>query len=118
MRKYAVRFIQAFVAKLQRTIAGPEGAYRAGRKYRDRGDFQTAIQAFTQAEEQWRLSQPGDAATSLLQVAYCRARLGDFSRARSDYEEVLKRVRGNPNLKNMPKQQEVTQALEWIKSQQ
>jgi hypothetical protein len=109
-----VRLFAALGDKLQK-IAGPKGAYAAGQWYRDRGDFRTAIGAFRNAEKQWRSTDPGGSTGSLLQVAYCRRRLGDVSGARLDYEEALRRVRANPTARDMPKENEVVTLLEDIK---
>jgi len=112
-----LRLLAALGDKLQE-IAGPGGAYLAGLRYRDRGDFRTAIGAFRNAEKQWQSTYPGGSTGSLLQVAYCRGRLNDFSGARLDCEEALRRVRANPTATNMPKESEVVTLLEDVKSRE
>jgi tetratricopeptide (TPR) repeat protein len=107
-----VRLLAALGDKLQKVIAGPGGAYAAGKRYRDRGDFRTALSAFRQAEEQWRATHIGDSTAALTQVAYCRAQLGDLTGARFDLEEALRRVRVNPNARNMPKESDVLTQLQ------
>lgn len=80
-----VRLLAAIGEKLQKDVAGPGCAYAAGKAYRDRGDFRTALSAFRQAEEQWRATDIGDSTASLIQVAYCRAQLGDLTGSGLDY---------------------------------
>ena len=97
-------------------VAGPQGAYGAGIRYANRGEYSTAIEAFRKAEESWRTTHPGESTASLVQVAYCRSRLGDLSGARADYVEALKRINATPRAPKMPKEHEIVSQIDWINS--
>lgn len=99
---------------------GPVNAFGAGRRYRDRGDYKTAIEAFEQALSQWGAELgPHDprSVNALAQIAYCRIRLGDYLTAKGDLEEVLRRRSSNPDATGMPKESDIRNQLDWVAQQ-
>jgi tetratricopeptide (TPR) repeat protein len=99
---------------------GPEAAYAAGRRYKERGRYQDALEAFTQARSQWEASLGANdvrTVNALVQAAHCKLRLGDLARGAEDLNSALQLRATNPGAKDMPKEADIKNQLAWIAEQ-
>ena len=96
------------------SLLGPEAAYAAGRRYTERRKYRDALDAFVQAQTQWRATRGVDDAwtvTALVQGAYCKLKLGDLPGGAEDLNAALLLRAANPDAKDMPREVDINNQL-------
>jgi hypothetical protein len=99
------------------SVLGPETAYAAGKRFKERGNYRDALEAFVQAQIQWQTTRGVDDAwtvTALVQGAYCKLKLGDLSGGAQDLNAALRLRAANPDAKDMPRETDIKNQLAWV----
>ena len=102
-------------------LMGPETAYAAGKRYKERGQYRDALDGFVQAHAQWQAKVGAEDArtvNALVQGATCRLNLGDLTTATDELNSALRLRAANPDAKHMPSEADIKNQLDWIAQQE